>query len=478
MANIFQIKDTDNKIGKLVERLKSFLENSLYDGHVYIVGGAVRDLLLSEGNGNFNCKDVDIVVDIPGGGVAFATWLAYRTGCYYQGKNPCIFPTYGTAKVHILTDGDLCKIPIECVQTRKEKYYKDSRNPSTVHGTIEEDAVRRDLTINALYYNITTDEICDFTKMGLDDIKNHIIRTPGDANMVFEDDSLRILRVIRKSAELGWPIEKNTWIGMVTNAKRIDILTQERITEEINRILLLPKPSEAFIKLERCSALQRVLPHLSMSTHVFQDLRPKKTLFQHTLDVIDKTPCVLETRLAALFHDVGKLATYNKGFLFHSKFGADMTEELMKEMKYPNATINTVKKAVEMHEDFSQYTGAVIPRASVIRKFVAKFDGNNKDLEIALDLIHANNISQTYGKKIKLIPGVKQRIEELDKTNESGKKIVLPVNGNELMEFLGIKPGPTLGFIINHIKRKVIEDPTLTKEGAIEYAKKYLEAIN
>lgn len=466
------LKINDHKYEVLIEKIKKLIKGSIFEGKVYIVGGFVRDAILGS-----PIKDVDIVVEAPDGGIGFATWLAYNTNCFANTKNPCVFPTYGTAKVQITSDPEVADIELECVQTRKEKYNKDSRNPETAYGSIEEDAMRRDLTINALYYNISTDEICDFTKRGLDDIKNHVIRTTGEANMIFEDDPLRILRVVRFSTRLGWPIEKNTWVGMILNSKRINILTQERVTDELNKMLLSDNPAGALDKLDKCNVLHRVLPSLSMSKHVYQDLNPKRTLYEHVLQTVDKTPKVLETRLAALFHDIGKLKTYEKSFMYHSQIGADMAEEVMKAMKYSNAIISTVKKAIENHEEFSSYFGGVTPRPAVLRKFVVKFDGNDKDLEVALDLIHANNISQMYGKKIKFVPEVKKKIAELDKRNESGKNLVIPINGKDIMAEFNLKPGPTLGLIMDKVKSKVIEDPYVTKEDLFKYVEAYLKAV-
>ena len=468
------LKISDTKYVALINKLKKLIEGSVFEGHVYIVGGFVRDAIMGR-----PIKDVDLVIDTPDGGIAFATWATYNTGCFVNEKNPCLFKTYGTAKFQFTNDPEVADIELECVQTRKEKYdNKESRNPSTVFGTIEEDAMRRDLTINALYYNISTDEICDFTKMGLDDIKNNIIRTTGDANIIFDDDPLRILRVVRFSNRFGWPIEKNTWIGMVTNSKRVSILSQERVTDELNKMLVGENPRGALIKLDRCNVLDKVIPALTISKHIFQDLRPPRSLFEHTLDVIERTPRNLETRLAALFHDIGKLKTYDKNFLFHQNVGAEMAGDVMRAMKYSNAVIERVTLAIEHHEDFSSYMGSSVPRPAVIRQFVSNFNGDDKTLEMALDLIHANNISQTYGKKAKLVPGIRAKIAELDKKNESGKKIVIPVNGKDIMAHLGIKPSPILGKLMDKLKRSVIETPNITKEEALEIAKQeYLKTV-
>lgn len=466
------LKIQDAKYVRLIEKLRELVKGSVFEGKLYIVGGFVRDAIL----GN-PIKDVDLVVEAPDGGIGFATWATYNTNCFVATKNPCLFPNYGTAKFQFTNDPEVADIELECVQTRKEKYNKDSRNPTTAYGTIQEDAMRRDLTINALYYNISTDEICDFTNRGLHDIENHIIRTTGDADVIFEDDPLRILRVVRFSTRLGWPIEKNTWIGMITNSKRVSILTQERVTDEINKMLLCDNPGEAILKLDRCNVLHRIIPSMAESKHVYQDLRPKRTLFDHTLEVLDKTPKRLETRLAALFHDIGKITTYNKNFMFHQSIGADNAEEIMKLMKYSNATIAKVKLAIENHEAFSSYMGNSVPRPTVIRKFISKFDGDEDALEIALDLIHANNISQMLGKKIKQVPGIREKIKELDAKNESCKKIKLPIDGNAIMSEFNLKPTKLLGTLILQVKNAVIENPKLTKEEAFRVVENYLKKV-
>ena len=154
-----------------------------------------------------------------------------------------------------------------------------------------------------------------------------------------------------------------------------------------------------------------------------------------------------------------------------------MAEEVLKAMKYPNAVIKVVKAAIEHHEDFSSYMGSSIPRPAVIRQFVSKFEGNERALDVCLNLIHANNITQMYGKKIKQVPGIREKLAEMEKKNESGKKIVLPCDGKEVMKLTGLKAGPTLGVIMSKIKNKVIENPHLTKDEALSFAVEYLKAI-
>ena len=153
----------DERIKKVLAKIQNAIKLTAFEGHVYVVGGAVRDALL-----NLPVKDLDFVVEIPNGGVMLAHLLASKEKCYVMGKNPVIFETYGTAKVNLFKDEDLKDFDLEFVQTRKEQYHKESRNPDTVFGSIEEDAKRRDLTINALYYNVSTGSIRDFSTSLMD----------------------------------------------------------------------------------------------------------------------------------------------------------------------------------------------------------------------------------------------------------------------------------------------------------------------
>ena len=171
--NEILFKNADEKIKKLVKLIQESIKGTAFENHVFLVGGCVRDLLLK-----IPCKDVDICVDIKNGGMLFANYMAMKHQCYVSGTNPVVFETYGTAKFQLYKNEELKDIEIECVQTRKEQYHKESRNPDTVYGTIQEDAKRRDLTINSLYYNISTEKILDPTNYGINDLTEKILRCP------------------------------------------------------------------------------------------------------------------------------------------------------------------------------------------------------------------------------------------------------------------------------------------------------------
>ena len=150
-------KKADEKVRKLVDLIQKSIKGTHFEGKVYLVGGCVRDMILG-----LPAKDVDIVVEIKNGGMLFASYMAMKNQCYVAGTNPVVFETYGTAKFQLYKNEELKGIEIECVQTRKEQYHKESRNPDTVYGTVQEDAKRRDLTTNSLYYNISTEKIIDY----------------------------------------------------------------------------------------------------------------------------------------------------------------------------------------------------------------------------------------------------------------------------------------------------------------------------
>lgn len=462
-------KNADSKVIAVTKKLEKWLKNSIFEDKVYYVGGCVRDLILGK-----PVKDIDIVVELRNGGLMLANYLAVKDGSWIMGKNPVVFESYGTAKFEFRKDPDCAGIQLECVQTRKEQYHKESRNPDTAYGTIQEDAMRRDLTINAMYYNITKEEICDFTDKGFHDLSYSVIRTPCDPDITFSDDPLRILRVIRFSARLGWGINKETWFGMVKNAYRIDIISQERITDEISKILCTDHPSEGIRKLMYCGILHRVMPDIYDMKYSYESKNPAVTTFDHTMKVLDEiVDGSLEHRLAALFHDVGRAMAESDRTVSPNQFSADIAMADLRKMKYPNDVINAVACAIRHHEWFSTYTDGFLPPDKKIRKLMNSCGDN---LAITLDLMNANNHSKTYNKKKQQVLQVMRRIEELDEVDEM-TNIKLPVDGNEIMKELGIKKGPTIGVILNELKEDYFENPEITKEECLKRAREIVLSL-
>ena len=465
--NEILFKNADEKIKKLVKLIQESIKGTAFENHVFLVGGCVRDLLLK-----IPCKDVDICVDIKNGGMLFANYMAMKHQCYVAGTNPVVFETYGTAKFQLYKNEELKDIEIECVQTRKEQYHKESRNPDTVYGTIQEDAKRRDLTINSLYYNISTEKVHDYNN-GLDDLVNQVIKTPTDPDITFNDDPLRILRVIRFSTRFGWGIEKNTWLGMVKNAHRIKIISQERISDEISKILLCEKPSIGIRKMYYCGILHRVMPDIYDTTYAFESKNPMVSTFDHTMNVVDTVQPYLENRLAALFHDVGRIITGRRRDVNPDKFSAEVAADDLKAMKFPNYVIKTVETAIKFHRGFAVYADGVLPPDKKIRKFI---NLTGEDLGATVDLMNANNLHCTYGKKKRQVLDILNRIEEMEDA-EKAANVKLPINGNDIQQYFSIKPSPVVGIALEKVKDAYFENPNMTKDEALEIVEKLLKTI-
>lgn len=465
--NEILFKNADEKIKKLVKIIQESIKGTAFENHVFLVGGCVRDLLLK-----IPCKDVDICVDIKNGGMLFANYMAMKHQCYVAGTNPVVFENYGTAKFQLYKNEELKDIEIECVQTRKEQYHKESRNPDTVYGTIQEDAKRRDLTINSLYYNISTEKVHDYNN-GLDDLVNQVIKTPTDPDITFNDDPLRILRVIRFSTRFGWGIEKNTWLGMVKNAHRIKIISQERISDEISKILLCEKPSIGIRKMYYCGILHRVMPDIYDTTYAFESKNPMVSTFDHTMNVVDTVQPYLENRLAALFHDVGRIITGRRRDVNPDKFSAEVAADDLKAMKFPNYVIKTVETAIKFHRGFAVYADGVLPPDKKIRKFI---NLTGEDLGATVDLMNANNLHCTYDKKKRQVLDILNRIEEMEDA-EKAANVKLPINGNDIQQYFSIKPSPVVGIALEKVKDAYFENPNMTKDEALEIVEKLLKTI-
>jgi tRNA nucleotidyltransferase/poly(A) polymerase len=466
----FVVKGVDKKVVAVIEKLKTLVKDTAFEGKTYLVGGCIRDMILGK-----PVKDIDIVVEMPNGGVKLSNYITLKTKCFVEGKNPVIFETYGTSKFQILSDPEIASIELECVQTRKEQYHKESRNPETCYGTISEDAARRDLTINALYYNISTGKILDYNKgMGFKDINDKVIRTPSDPDIVFTDDPLRILRVIRFATRLGWGIEKNTWLGMIKNAYRINIITKERINDELGKILVTEKPSIGIRRLRDCGILHRILPDIYDEKYAFESKNPVVTTFDHTMDVLDEVQPILEHRLAALFHDVGKLVTDKDKTISPSKFSAELTHGDLKELKYSNNIIKSVCNAIQYHTYFSTYTDGFTPPDAKIRKFL---NTTGEDDAITLDLMEANNMHVTFNKKKRQVYGILSRIEELEEEDKF-KNIKLPIDGNDIIKEFNLKRGPKIGILLDAVKEAYFENPDMTKDECFEVVEVKLKNLS
>ena len=445
----------------ITEYIGVIIRGTSFENHVFAVGGSVRDFYM----GN-DIKDIDLVIDLPHGGVDFANW------CKEQGytKTVVIYETYGTAmfKFHQFPGEE-----IECVMTRGEKYLdKDSRNPVTAFAPIEEDAIRRDLTINALYYNVSTGEILDLVG-GRSDIDNHIIRTTNtDPDVVFDDDPLRILRVVRFATRYGWDIEAKTLKSMKKYAKRLKIITKERIQAELNKILMCKCGATGINIIHNIGAMEYVIPEFEKCYGLTQNAFHFGDVAEHTLAVL-KNHClmfepVLTERLACLLHDIGKTVTRTVKdgkvhFYDHEYAGVGIAYQIMKDLKYDNDTIEEVSFLIKNHMRTKQMgDGARLIKDKTLNKLL--YDCKTFDRFCSLmRVIECDNLAH---KKECCIYDQYDELTEKVRNSETYMKMFgykLPVTGDDIMETLGIGPGPIIAEINNRLLKRVFLDPGISR---------------
>ena len=426
---------------------------SALDLEAYIIGGFVRDHLL----GRTQKKDIDIVA--LGSGIELAQAVQKKL----QGASTVqIFKTYGTAMIH-WNDMD-----IEFVGARKESYTADSRNPEVEPGSLEDDQNRRDFTINALAISLNSQNFGAFIDPfnGLEDLKNKILRTPLDPNITYSDDPLRMLRAIRFANQLDFKIEQESLEAITHNASRIKIITNERIVEELHKILSCEKPSIGFTLLEKTGLLAYILPELVALKGVEEiEGQRHKDNFYHTLEVVDNL-CPhsdnLWLRWSALLHDIGKAPTKKFkppiGWTFHNHefVGSKMVYKIFKRLKMPlNEKMKYVQKMVMMSSRPSVIAEEHVTD-SAIRRLV--FD-SGADIDDLITLCEADITTknedrfQRYHNNFKI---VREKIEVVEEKDQL-RNFQPPVSGEAIMKYFGLTPCRQIGVIKEAIKEAILE---------------------
>jgi poly(A) polymerase len=418
----------------------------------YVIGGYVRDSILGR-----QSKDIDIVV--VGSGIELARKVAKETG---PGTTLSLFKSFGTAMLKF-EDSE-----IEFVGARKESYRRESRKPIVENGTLEDDQSRRDFTINTLAIGLHKKQYGQLIDPfdGLSDIKNKIIRTPLSPDITFSDDPLRMLRAIRFAAQLDFEIEKETLEAIHRNRERTGILSRERITDELNKILMSPKPSEGFRLLEDSGLLELVFPELHALKGVEdQEGIRHKDNFDHTIKVLDnisRKSDNLWLRWTALLHDIGKPATrrfdQSAGWTFHGHefLGSKMIENIFRKYKLPlNEKMKYVQKLVLLHlrpiglsqDDVSD---------SAIRRLVFDAGDDINDLMMLCEADITSKNRFTVKRHLDNFTIVRKKIKEIEE-KDSIRNFQPPITGDMIMDTFGIPPSEPVGVIKNAIKDAILD---------------------
>lgn len=457
------------KYNEICNFLKNILKNTKFENHIYTVGGCVRDSILG-----IEIKDIDLVVDLPNGGIQLAEWLYQHN---YLAHTPIIFETYGTAK---LMFRQFPTIELEVVQTRKEQYKdRNSRNPETTFGTLEEDCYRRDLTINSLYYDITNNNIIDITNTAINDIKNCIIRTPSNPNIIFDDDALRILRVIRFASRLNWEIEEMTYKALINNVKRLEIISKERIANELNAMLLNKNAMKALELLFNTKALEYVIPELMQLQTLKQGKQHFGTVWEHTLATVDKlSNCNdLVVKMAALLHDIGKsqcqtIENNKIHFYSHENYSVLMAKTILTRLRYSNNFIKDVCFLIQNHMRTKSFGDECKNmKDKHIRQL--QFDCGYKYFDRLMLLIDADNKSHADNYCMRNQASIIiQKSNELVDKHEDMFEFKFPINGNDIIQLFNNNISPTkIKTYLNIVKHIYFANPFLNKNSCLKQLK-------
>ncbi len=433
---------------------------------VFLVGGAVRDALLGQ-----KTNDLDFVTLGAGSGLRLAEALVP----VLKARKVHFYPNFGTAAIRIPPRGRRKEpLVLEFVGARKESYRRDSRKPIVEEGTLEDDLARRDFTVNAMAVALNPGR---FGKLvdpfgGLRDLQKRVLRTPLDPLQTFDDDPLRMLRAARFAAQLDFDVHPEAVEAMKARAPRIKIVSQERITDELQKMICTPHPSRGFRILHETGLLKYILPELDALAGVetVAGYRHKDN-FYHTLQVLDNIvnltqdrPCE-ETRWlrwAALLHDIGKARTKRfvpgEGWTFHGheEVGARMVPKIFRRLKLPmDERMAYVQKLIRLHHRPIALVDEQVTD-SAIRRLLFEAGDDIDDLMLLVRADVTSRNPRRVRRYLRAFDRLEKRMAEVEEKDRI-RNFQPPVSGHEIMEVLGLSPGPAVGKIKEAIKEAILE---------------------
>ena len=445
----------------------------------YVVGGFVRDIFLERPS-----NDIDVVV--VGSGIAVAEGLKRMLG---RKAHLSVFKNFGTAQVKIRSGkrgvnseksiGQ--EIEVEFVGARRESYSHDSRKPIVEDGTLQDDLERRDFSINAMGICLNANRFGELIDpfYGQEDMEDRLIRTPLDPDITFSDDPLRMMRCVRFATQLRFQIEEATFDAITRNRERIGIISQERIIDELNKIILSPTPSIGFVEMRRSGLLELIFPELAaLDVRESRNGRSHKNIFYHTLEVLDNISrtqgASLWLRWAALLHDIGKprckVFDPVHGWTFHNHnyVGSRMVPGIFRRMKLPmDERMKYVQKLVDLHMRPIAISDDEVTDSAVRRLL---FDAGD-DIDDLMALCDADITSRNEQKKQRFRDNfqlVRRKLVDLEEKDRI-RNFQPPVSGEEIMATFGLQPSAEVGSIKTAIKDAIL-DGQITNDHEAAYA--------
>ena len=415
---------------KIINAISKSIKGTEYENKVFVVGGFVRDLIMGK-----DPKDIDLLIDgdiNAGDGITFAEWFCKKENIFKKDSNPLVYGLYGTAMFQFMGK------KIECVAPRSEKYQNDSRKPVVSSCTLEDDCFRRDFTVNSLFINISNNELVDYSKNGLNDIKNKVIRSTSNPDVIFTEDPLRILRAIRFATRFNSTIEEKTFEGMKRHVDRLEIISKERIQDEFSKMITSDNPEFAIRLLFEIGAYKYVFDKLMFESDSKYLAKSIPASFERLKMQKDAEHNNLEINLAIVYAHLPNVINR------------------MKYLKFSNDIIKKVCFYLEIFDiiNITNFTPASIRKIQYLAK---SYDNLFNACTIFVSVMNRKGDIERVEKIINM---TKEMIEK----GQAMFGYKLPVNGNDVMEILNINPSKNVKRYLNLLMDMAYANPFITKK--------------